>query len=78
MGLAVGTEAKIRGEQTIVVGRDARLSSVELTKALIDGLRESGCDVMDVGQVPTPVLYYAAKNFGSSGVMVTASHNPAP
>ena len=79
VGLAVGTEAKIRGEQTIVVGRDARLSSVELTKALIDGLRESGCDVMDVGQVPTPVLYYAAKNFGTgSGVMVTASHNPAP
>jgi len=79
IGLAIGTEAKIRGEQTVVVGRDARLSSVELTKALIDGLRESGCDVMDVGQVPTPVLYYAAKNFGTgSGVMVTASHNPAP
>ncbi len=79
IGLAVGSEARVRGEQTIVVGRDARLSSVELCKALIDGLQESGCDVLDVGQVPTPVLYYAAKNIGTgSGVMVTASHNPAP
>jgi len=79
IGLAIGSEAQARGEQTIVVGRDARLSSVELSKALVDGLQATGCDVLDVGQVPTPVLYYAAKNLGSgSGVMVTASHNPAP
>lgn len=79
IGLAVGSEAKIRGEHTIVVGRDARLSSLELSKALVDGLQESGCDVIDVGQVPTPVLYFAAKELGTgSGVMVTASHNPAP
>lgn len=79
VGLAVGSEARTRGEQTIVVGQDARLSSPELQKALVAGLQESGCDVIDVGQVPSPVLYYAAKNFGTgSGVMVTASHNPAP
>jgi phosphomannomutase/phosphoglucomutase len=79
IGLAVGSEARARGEQTIVVGRDARLSSPELQKALVAGLQESGCDVVDVGQVPSPVLYYAAKNIGTgSGVMVTASHNPAP
>lgn len=79
IGLAIGSEARARGEQSIVVGRDARLSSPELQKALVAGLQESGCDVVDVGQVPSPVLYYAAKNIGTgSGVMVTASHNPAP
>lgn len=79
IGLAVGSEARARGEQTIVVGRDARLSSPELQQALVSGLQEAGCDVVDVGQVPSPVLYYAAKNIGTgSGVMVTASHNPAP
>ncbi|WP_170106948.1 phosphomannomutase/phosphoglucomutase [Agitococcus lubricus] len=79
IGLAIGSEARARGEQTILVGRDVRLSSQELSKALVDGLQESGCDVIDVGQVPTPVLYYAAKKLGTgSGVMVTASHNPAP
>ena len=79
VGLAVGSEARQRGEQTIFVGRDARLSSADLQKELVAGLQESGCDVVDVGQVPSPVLYYAAKTFGSgSGVMVTASHNPAP
>ena len=79
IGLAIGTEAQIRGENTIVVGRDARLSSDELSQALVEGLRKTGCDVINVGQVPTPVLYFAAKNLGTgSGVMVTASHNPAP
>jgi phosphomannomutase/phosphoglucomutase len=79
IGLAIGSEARTRGEQSIVVGRDARLSSADLQKALVAGLQESGCDVVDVGQVPSPVLYYAAKNMGTgSGVMVTASHNPAP
>lgn len=79
IGLAIGTEARNRGEATIVVGRDVRLSSEELLKSLVAGLQETGCDVIDVGEVPSPVLYYAAKNIGTgSGVMVTASHNPAP
>lgn len=79
IGRAVATEAQERGERTVVVGRDVRLSSDLLAKALIRGLTESGCDVVDVGMVPSPVLYFAAKNIGSgSGVMVTASHNPAP
>jgi len=79
IGLAIGSEARQRGENTIYVGRDVRLSSLELSKSLINGLQESGCDVVDVGEVPSPVLYFAAKNFGTgSGVMVTASHNPAP
>jgi len=79
IGLAIGSEARNRGETTIVVGRDVRLSSAELSKSLVAGLQETGCDVVDVGEVPSPVLYYAAKNIGTgSGVMVTASHNPAP
>lgn len=78
LGQAIGSEALARGESTVVVGRDGRLSGPELSAALIEGLRASGRDVIDVGVVPTPVLYFAAKTIGSgSGVMVTGSHNPA-
>jgi phosphomannomutase/phosphoglucomutase len=60
-----------------VVGRDGRVSGPELARALIRGLEASGRDVKDVGQVPTPVLYFAAQQFDtSSGIMVTGSHNP--
>ncbi len=79
IGQSIGTEALERGERIIVVGRDVRLSSETLCRALIAGLTETGCDVIDVGVVPSPVLYFSAKSLGSgSGVMVTASHNPAP
>jgi phosphomannomutase/phosphoglucomutase len=78
IGRAIGSEAYFRGEQTVVVGRDGRLSGPELSDALIRGLLATGRDVKDVGQVPTPVLYFAAQYLGSnSGVMVTGSHNPA-
>ena len=78
IGRATGSEAYFRGEQTIVVGRDGRLSSPELSEALIRGLKDTGRDVKDIGQVPTPVLYFAAQYLNSnSGVMVTGSHNPA-
>jgi len=77
IGQAVATEAIERGERRIVVGRDARLSSESLCKALMEGILSAGCDVINVGMVPSPALYFAAKNLGSgSGVMVTASHNP--
>ena len=76
---AIGSEAADRGQSTIVVGRDGRLSSPELAGALVEGLRATGRDVIDVGAVPTPVLYFATHYFGTgSGVMVTGSHNPAP
>lgn len=79
IGRAIATEAIERGERKVVVGRDVRLSSDLLAESLIRGLTESGCDVVDIGEVPSPVLYYAALNIGTgSGVMVTASHNPAP
>lgn len=77
IGRAIGSEAQKRGEKTVIVGRDGRLSGPELASALITGLRESGCDVIDVGMVATPVLYFATKVLGAaSGVMITGSHNP--
>ena len=78
IGGAIGAEAHHRGVQTVVVGRDGRHSSAELLAALVEGLRESGRDVVDVGRVPTPVLYFAAEHLETgSGVMVTGSHNPS-
>ncbi|MDB0064036.1 phosphomannomutase/phosphoglucomutase [Gammaproteobacteria bacterium] len=63
--------------QQVVVGRDGRLSSQDLADQLIAGLRAGGTDVIDVGEVPTPVLYYATHALKTgSGLMVTGSHNP--
>ena len=77
IGRAIGSEAIQRGCNTIVVGRDGRLSGPALVEALIAGLTETGCDVKDIGVVPTPVLYFAAHYLDTqSGVMVTGSHNP--
>jgi phosphomannomutase / phosphoglucomutase len=77
IGRAVGSEARTRGETSIMVGRDGRLSGPDLQDALMRGLRASGIDVRDVGQVPTPVLYFAAHALDTrSGVMLTGSHNP--
>ena len=78
IGRAVGSEAYEKGQQTVIVGRDGRDSSPALCDALCNGLKASGRDVVDLGQVPTPVLYFATHHLGSnSGVMVTGSHNPA-
>lgn len=75
---AIGSEAQARGQQKIVVARDGRLSGPMLQAALIRGLQASGCDVIDIGMLPTPVLYFATYHFGTgSGVMLTGSHNPA-
>lgn len=77
IGRAIGSEAFERGQQTVVVARDGRLSGPDLSDALIRGLVATGRDVKDIGQVPTPVLYFAAQYLDtSSGVMVTGSHNP--
>ena len=62
---------------TVALGRDNRLSSDELAEAVARGLAASGVDVIDVGTVPTPVLYYAAVHFATDGALqVTGSHNP--
>ncbi|MFC4765408.1 phosphomannomutase/phosphoglucomutase [Dyella koreensis] len=77
LGQAIGTVMREKGLHEIVVGRDGRLSGPELAGALSDGLREAGIDVIDIGAVPTPVVYYAAYRFNTgSGVAVTGSHNP--
>ncbi|MGO1394047.1 MAG: phosphomannomutase/phosphoglucomutase, partial [Halomonas sp.] len=78
IGRAVGSEAAARGESSVVVARDGRLSGARLQAALMRGLNAAGCDVIDIGMVPTPVLYFATHILGStqSGVMVTGSHNP--
>jgi len=78
IGRAIGSEARSRGESTVVVARDGRLSGPRLLAALTGGLMASGCDVVDIGMVPTPVLYFATHVLEgtTSGVMVTGSHNP--
>jgi len=77
IGRAIGAEARSESLNRIAVARDGRLSGAELLAALSRGLVASGVDVIDVGAVPTPVLYYAAQELGGgSGVMVTGSHNP--
>lgn len=77
IGQAVGSEAIDRGMNSIVVGRDGRLSGPELLSALSEGLTSSGIDVIDIGRVPTPVIYFAAHQLGTqSCISVTGSHNP--
>ncbi len=77
IGHALGSEAVARGQQTIAVGRDGRLSGPALAGALSDGIRAAGVNVIDIGCVPTPVTYFAAYHLGcDSCVSVTGSHNP--
>ena len=77
IGLAIGSESIDKGERGIVVGRDGRLTGEILSEALILGLIESGCHVVDIGMVPTPLVYFATYTKGAtSGVMITGSHNP--
>jgi phosphomannomutase/phosphoglucomutase len=77
VGRAVGSEGRKRGVSTVAIGRDGRLSGPALAAALARGLQASGVDVIDVGMVATPMLYFAAYHLGTlSGVQVTGSHNP--
>ncbi len=75
IGKAIGT--LYPNCKKVAIGRDGRLTSKELSDNLIEGLRATGIDVIDIGEVPTPVLYYATHALGTgSGLMVTGSHNP--
>lgn len=76
LGRAFGTTALQQGEQVVAVGRDGRLSGPLLSAALIRGLRSTGVDVIDIGAVTTPMLYFAASTLCRSGIQVTGSHNP--
>lgn len=78
IGRAIGSEAVSRALDTLCVGYDGRHSSPELAAALTRGIMATGCNVIEVGAVPTPVLYFATHHLETgSGVMVTGSHNPA-
>lgn len=80
LGRAFGTEALAAGERAVAVGRDGRLSGPGLAAALVRGLVSTGLDVVDLGAVTTPMLYYVAATRGehgcNSGIQVTGSHNP--
>jgi phosphomannomutase/phosphoglucomutase len=77
IGAALGSEARERGVAEITVGRDGRLSGPWLRDALIEGIRSTGVNVADIGQVATPMLYFATYHLGNgSGVEITGSHNP--
>ena len=80
LGRAFGSAARAAGERAVAVGRDGRLSGPGLVAALIRGLRSTGLDVVGLGAVTTPMLYYVAATRGahgcSSGIQVTGSHNP--
>ncbi|QKH37729.1 phosphomannomutase/phosphoglucomutase [Achromobacter pestifer] len=77
LGMAAGTQARELGARSIVVGRDGRLSSVELAAALQAGLRSAGMHVIDIGMATTPMVYFATRLMDTgAGIAVTGSHNP--
>ena len=76
LGHAFGTHAAKQGESIVAVGRDGRLSGPALSQALMRGLVEAGVQVIDIGAVTTPMLYFAASTLCASGIQVTGSHNP--
>lgn len=77
IGQAIASEARERHIATLAVGYDGRLSSPALNNALIKGITKTGVNVVSIGMVPTPGLYFATVLFGTgSGIMITGSHNP--
>ena len=77
IGAAFGRAALAKGEKKVVIGRDGRLSGPSLIKALAEGLQSAGVDVIDLGVVATPMVYFGTNVLGAaSGIMVIGSHNP--
>jgi phosphomannomutase/phosphoglucomutase len=77
LGRAFGTHAARSGAKTCALGRDCRLSSKRLAAEFCEGLTAAGLEVIDVGQVPTPLLYFAVQHLkADAGAMITGSHNP--
>ena len=77
IGRAIGSRARELGQEKVCVGRDGRLSGASLSQALARGLQAAGVEVVDIGRVTTPMLYFATNHLQTgSGVMVTGSHNP--
>ena len=78
LGKAVATRCLREGGASLVVGRDCRPSGVEFAQAFVRGVCSTGCDAIDIGVVPTPVVYWAIQNLkAGGGVVITGSHNPA-
>ena len=79
LGKAVGTYFREKGIGTLVIGRDCRLSSERLFLELSEGLLSTGINIVDIGLVPTPLVYYSLHQYDDvgGGVMITASHNPS-
>ena len=77
LGRAYGSEVRQAGWCNVYAGYDGRLSSPILAKALYTGMQQCGCQVYDLGCVPTPLVYFAALQKEGTGVMITGSHNPA-
>ena len=75
IGWSIAREARALGQTRVAVGRDGRLTGSDLRDSLTAGLLAGGVTVVDVGRLPTPILYFAARGLGS-GVMITGSHNP--
>lgn len=74
---ALGTKVRAAGGHRVVVGRDVRLSGPAFHRAAVAGLTATGCDVVDLGVVPTPLTYFAAQTLDVHGLcMITGSHNP--
>ncbi len=77
IGQAIASDAREHDQKSIVIGRDGRLSGPAFIAALADGIRAAGLDVIDIGQVATPMVYYASHELDTHcGVMITGSHNP--
>lgn len=78
LGRALGTFLQRNSGRRINLGRDCRLSSPRLRDALMEGLLSTGCEVTDIGVVPTPLLYFSAVHLEADGaIMITGSHNPS-
>src|SRR5581483_958598 len=78
LGLGFGTLVAEAGKRRVSVGRDCRLTSDRYAAALVDGIRATGVDVVDIGVCPTPLMYFSLFHWGlDGGVQVTGSHNPA-
>ena len=78
IGMAIGSETIDQGQSSVVLAADGRHSSPRIRQAMSQGLQASGCNVIDIGTVPTPLMYFATHQLNTqSGVMITGSHNPA-
>ncbi|MEO0296942.1 MAG: phosphomannomutase, partial [candidate division WOR-3 bacterium] len=77
IGKAIASYLISKGGKTISLGRDARLSSPRISEVLLDAFLKSGLNVIDIGMVPTPLLYFSVFKFGlDGGIEITGSHNP--